>query len=134
MEHKGEVSMSAYTSHDSHQGFAAYESESSKNSTLQHQLPTSADAVPDEVHQDMKRCKDQTPEKGRTTYSVKGALMTHGSTLLTPLTDQTGSAEHVMKGLCVLSSLGAVLGIIMPKDPHLPTAWYRLFSSILGYT
>lgn len=56
------------------------------------------------------------------------------SSFAIPLTDQTGSPSNIIKGLLSLAILGGLLGIVMPKDQNLPTSYYRLVSSIIGYT
>mmetsp|Transcript_26319 Transcript_26319/g.58492 ORF Transcript_26319/g.58492 Transcript_26319/m.58492 type:complete len:411 (+) Transcript_26319:163-1395(+) len=56
------------------------------------------------------------------------------SSFAIPLTDQTGSASNILLGLFNLAIVGSVLGIVVPKDPTLPTPWYRTVSSIIGYT
>ena len=56
------------------------------------------------------------------------------SSFAIPLTDQTGSISNIIQGLLSLAILGGLLGIAMPKDPNLPTPWYRLASSVIGYT
>jgi cystinosin len=48
--------------------------------------------------------------------------------------DQSGSRSNIVNGLSVMFGLGAMTGIVMPKNPDLPHAWYRLLSSIIGYT
>eukprot|EP00979_Chaetoceros_neogracilis_P004072 scaffold706_cov264-Chaetoceros_neogracile.AAC.6 len=48
--------------------------------------------------------------------------------------DQSGSRSNIINGLSVMFGLGAMTGIVMPKNPDLPHAWYRLLSSIIGYT
>ena len=56
------------------------------------------------------------------------------SSFLVPLTDQTGSPSKIIVGLFSLAIVGSIIGSIMPKDQTLPTPWYRLLSSIIGYT
>lgn len=56
------------------------------------------------------------------------------SSFVIPLTDETGSPSNILKGLLALSIIGALLGVAMPKDQSLPTPWYRLISSITGYS
>ena len=57
-----------------------------------------------------------------------------GSSFFIPLTDQTGSPLKIIVGLFSLAIVGSTIGSIMPKDQTLPTPWYRLLSSIIGYT
>ena len=57
-----------------------------------------------------------------------------GSSFFIPLTDQTGSPLKIIVGLFSLAIVGSIIGSIMPKDQTLPTPWYRLLSSIIGYT
>lgn len=47
--------------------------------------------------------------------------------------DQSGSCSNLTHGLTLMMLVGALLGIVMPKNPDLPHASYRLFSSIIGY-
>jgi len=61
-------------------------------------------------------------------------LSTQRSSWLAPLTDETGSGSLVLVGLLGLFLVGIVLGCTLPKDMSLPTHWYRVVSSILGYT
>eukprot|EP00978_Attheya_sp_CCMP212_P037673 scaffold179885_cov57-Attheya_sp.AAC.3 len=61
-------------------------------------------------------------------------LSTQRSSWLAPLTDETGSGSLVLVGLLGLFLVGIVLGCTLPKDMSLPTPWYRVVSSILGYT
>ena len=53
--------------------------------------------------------------------------------ILNSFADQSGSLSSISYGVGFLISLGSALGIVMPKDQDLPTPWYRVFSSILGY-
>mmetsp|Transcript_9573 Transcript_9573/g.17982 ORF Transcript_9573/g.17982 Transcript_9573/m.17982 type:complete len:425 (+) Transcript_9573:64-1338(+) len=47
--------------------------------------------------------------------------------------DQSGSCENVTLGLLLMSLVGVLCGLIMPKNPDLVTAWYRTMSSVIGY-
>ena len=69
-----------------------------------------------------------------TTGQQRPLLHRIASSFVIPLTDQTGSPSNIIKGLLSLAILGGLLGIAMPKDENLPTPWYRLVSSIIGYT
>ena len=55
------------------------------------------------------------------------------SSFLIPLTDQTGSCGNIITGLLSLTVVGSLLGLVMPKNPALPTPLYRMISSIVGY-
>jgi len=56
------------------------------------------------------------------------------SLLLAPVTDERGHGWAVVLGITTIFITGTVLGLIMPKNPHLPTVWYRTISSCIGYT
>ena len=77
---------------------------------------------------------DIDPAVGETTAQHRPLFHRVASSFVIPLTDQTGSPSNIIKGLLSLVILGGILGIAMPKDKNLPTPWYRLVSSIIGYT
>jgi len=57
------------------------------------------------------------------------------SAIMIPITDQSGrSKSNNIKGMLAIFFFGSLLGLIVPKNSGLPTKWYRLVSSILGYT
>ena len=74
------------------------------------------------------------PAMDETTGQQRPLFHLIASSFVIPLTDQTGSPSNIIKGLLSLAILGGLLGIAMPKDENLPTPWYRLVSSIIGYT
>jgi cystinosin len=55
------------------------------------------------------------------------------SLLASPLVDESGSARAVFFGLLSLTMIGTSIGLVMPKNPGLPTPWYRYVSSSIGY-
>jgi len=56
------------------------------------------------------------------------------SSFFEPFNDHTGAAKSVVAGLFNLTVIGIIIGLIMPKNERLPTPWYRILSSIIGYT
>lgn len=48
-------------------------------------------------------------------------------------TDQSGSCKNIFTGLSIMFAFGTSIGILMPKNPDLPDAWYQAISSIIGY-
>jgi len=46
--------------------------------------------------------------------------------------DQSGSCQNITKGLSIMFAIGAITGLVMPKNPSL-TPTYRTISSIIGY-
>ena len=48
-------------------------------------------------------------------------------------TDQSGSYKNIFTGLSIMFAFGTSIGILMPKNPDLPDAWYQAISSIIGY-
>ncbi len=48
--------------------------------------------------------------------------------------DQSGSCQNLTTGLSIVFVAGAIIGILMPKNPALPHPLYRVISSIVGYT
>lgn len=61
-------------------------------------------------------------------------LSRRASTFVEPFNDHRGRPKSVAQGLFNLSLLGAVIGVIMPHNEDLPTPWYRICSSVIGYT
>jgi hypothetical protein len=53
--------------------------------------------------------------------------------IITIYADQSGSCENVSKGISVILAIGAFVGAVLPKNPDLPTPWYRTLSSSIGY-
>lgn len=53
--------------------------------------------------------------------------------ILSVYSDQSGSCENVTLGLFLMSLVGVLCGLVMPKNPDLVTAWYRTMSSVVGY-
>ncbi len=49
-------------------------------------------------------------------------------------TNQSPSCLTLTKGLSIAALSGIILGIIIPKNPNLPSPFYQYISSILGYT
>jgi cystinosin len=56
------------------------------------------------------------------------------SLLASPLTDDRGHWHAVAAGLSTMLVAGTALGLALPKNPVFTDAWYRSFSSCLGYT
>lgn len=56
------------------------------------------------------------------------------SLMASPFNDDRGRPEAVAMGLLGLLVSGLFLGLIMPKNHSLPTAWYPTLSSCIGYT
>jgi hypothetical protein len=56
------------------------------------------------------------------------------SLLASPLTDDRGHWQAVSAGLSTMLVAGAVLGLVLPKNPDFPDLWYRSVSACLGYT
>ena len=78
---------------------------------------------------------DIDPAVDETTGQQRPLFYRVASSFVIPLTDQTGSPSNIIKGLLSLVILpGGILGLSLPKDKNLPTPWYRLVSSIIGYT
>mmetsp|Transcript_27895 Transcript_27895/g.39217 ORF Transcript_27895/g.39217 Transcript_27895/m.39217 type:complete len:394 (-) Transcript_27895:28-1209(-) len=57
-----------------------------------------------------------------------------GSNIVSPFLEERGSSQAVLTGLCTLFVTGTILGLILPKSAALPTPWYRIVSSVIGYT
>lgn len=53
--------------------------------------------------------------------------------ILSVYSDQSGSFQNVSLGLFLMSLVGILCGLLMPKNPDLVTAWYRTMSSVIGY-
>jgi hypothetical protein len=68
--------------------------------------------------------------RGRLCTLVKKEAML----LLDTYTDQSGSFSNLRNGLFIVFFLGTLIGLWMPKNTDLPTPWYRLISSMIGYT
>ena len=77
---------------------------------------------------------DSSPPQQPSESPSRPLLHRVASSFAIPLTDQTGSGSNIVLGLFNLVVVGSVLGIIVPKDSSLPTPWYRILSSIIGYT
>lgn len=75
------------------------------------------------------RLTHRTPQR-----EIRPLLIRAGSSFLEPFADDTGSARNVRSGLLTLTFFGSVLGLLMPKNDALPTHWYRVLSSMVGYT
>jgi len=54
--------------------------------------------------------------------------------MLSIFSNQSGSFRNISQGFSIIFLFGTILGIVMPHDEHLPNSWYRLVSSIIGYT
>lgn len=66
-------------------------------------------------------------------HQSEGAIMFFIKDLLSIYADQSGSCIVVSKGISVILAIGVMVGAIVPKDPDLPTPWYRFVSSSIGY-
>jgi cystinosin len=55
------------------------------------------------------------------------------SLFLSPFTGEEGRGS-VVAGLSLLVAVGSGIGAAVPKNPSLPTLWYRWISSCVGYT
>lgn len=85
------------------------------------------------------RHEDTRVERGNGNWDDKGC---HSETHLKKLMkytlsiydDQSGSLKNLCHGFSIIAMCGTLLGILMPKDKNLPTPWYRVVSSIIGYT
>jgi len=53
--------------------------------------------------------------------------------VLSPFIDETGSGSGVLVGLLMLALVGTALGLILPQDQKIPSAWYRALSNVIGY-
>lgn len=76
----------------------------------------------------------QTENSGKSAALLRPVLIRLGSSFIEPFGDDSGSARSVRNGLFSVAIAGTVLGIFMPQNTALPTPWYRVVSSILGYT
>mmetsp|Transcript_30223 Transcript_30223/g.46357 ORF Transcript_30223/g.46357 Transcript_30223/m.46357 type:complete len:387 (+) Transcript_30223:178-1338(+) len=56
-----------------------------------------------------------------------------GSDLASPFLEEHGSPRAVTTGLCTLFVVGTIIGLSLPKNETLPTPWYRIVSSVVGY-
>mmetsp|Transcript_22113 Transcript_22113/g.65580 ORF Transcript_22113/g.65580 Transcript_22113/m.65580 type:complete len:367 (-) Transcript_22113:1120-2220(-) len=65
---------------------------------------------------------------------VRPLLIRFGSSFFEPFRDESGSSQSVRGGLSSIAIAGTILGVFMPKNATLPTPWYRVVSSMLGYT
>jgi cystinosin len=54
--------------------------------------------------------------------------------MLSPVTDHQDSLPSVFLGLLFVTVCGSLLGLLMPKNESLPTPFYRIVSSMIGYT
>jgi cystinosin len=61
------------------------------------------------------------------------ALRRTASLFLSPFTGEEGRGS-VAAGLFLLVAVGSAVGAFVPKNPSLPTLWYRWASSCIGYT
>ena len=61
-------------------------------------------------------------------------LSRRASSFVEPFNDHRGKPKSVVAGLFNLTVVGTILGLIMPQNGRLPTPWYRMFSSIIGYS
>jgi uncharacterized protein with PQ loop repeat len=55
------------------------------------------------------------------------------SLFLSPFTGEEGRGS-ILAGLSLLVVAGSAIGAALPKNPSLPTEWYRWVSSCVGYT
>jgi cystinosin len=55
------------------------------------------------------------------------------SLMASPLIDDAGDLKSVLVGLCTLFVVGASIGLVTPKNPTLPSPWYRNISASIGY-
>jgi cystinosin len=72
-----------------------------------------------------------TQESHDTTFSIDLHAAFHS--ILAIYSDQSGSCKNVTKGLSLMSLVGILCGLVMPKNPDLATPWYRTISSVIGY-
>ncbi len=61
-------------------------------------------------------------------------LSRRASSFVEPFNDHRGKPKSVVAGIFNLTVVGTIIGIIMPQNEKLPTPWYRIFSSIIGYS
>ncbi|GAX10194.1 cystinosin [Fistulifera solaris] len=54
--------------------------------------------------------------------------------MLSPVTDHQDSLPTIFFGLLFVTVCGSLLGFLMPKNESLPTPFYRIISSMIGYT
>ncbi|GAX16130.1 cystinosin [Fistulifera solaris] len=54
--------------------------------------------------------------------------------MLSPITDHQDSLPSIFFGLLFVTVCGSLLGLLMPKNESLPTPFYRIISSMIGYT
>jgi cystinosin len=70
----------------------------------------------------------------RRSSSIFEPLSRRASSFVEPFNDHTGKPESVIAGIFNLTVVGVLIGIVMPQNENLPTPWYRLVSSIIGYS
>jgi cystinosin len=70
----------------------------------------------------------------RSSSSFFEPLSRRASSFVEPFNDHQGKAKSVIAGLFNLFVVGIIVGVIMPKNQALPTPWYRVLSSIIGYS
>ena len=70
----------------------------------------------------------------RKSSSIFEPLSKRASSFVEPFNDHSGKSESVIAGLFNLTVVGILIGIVMPQNEKLPTPWYRVLSSITGYT
>jgi cystinosin len=91
--------------------------------TPQLQLPEEAPVEP----ADAQHPPEEEPESHEPSFRRTLSL------LASPIVDESGSARSVFFGLLSLSLIGTSIGLVMPKNPALPTHWYRYVSAAIGY-
>eukprot|EP00563_Minutocellus_polymorphus_P019121 CAMPEP_0197720146 /NCGR_PEP_ID=MMETSP1434-20131217/3597_1 /TAXON_ID=265543 /ORGANISM="Minutocellus polymorphus, Strain CCMP3303" /LENGTH=334 /DNA_ID=CAMNT_0043304959 /DNA_START=40 /DNA_END=1044 /DNA_ORIENTATION=- len=65
---------------------------------------------------------------------IRSLLVRRGSSLVEPFGDDTGSYQSIKSGLSTIVIIGTCIGLLMPQNTNLPTPWYRILSSAIGYT
>ena len=76
--------------------------------------------------------ENEVPTKGM--KHIRSLLIRRGSSIVEPFADETGSYQSIKSGLTTIVIVGALIGLFMPKNMNLPTPWYRVLSSAIGYT
>lgn len=80
----------------------------------------------------MSTNENEAPTKGM--KHIRSLLIRRGSSIVEPFADETGSYQSIKSGLSTIIIVGTLIGLFMPKDMNLPTPWYRVLSSAIGYT
>ena len=68
-------------------------------------------------------------------HTIKTSITSCFKSIFQIYADQSvSSCLNLTKGLSIAASIGIFLGLIIPKNPNLPSPFYRYISSIIGYT